>query len=220
MNDIWVVFPTGNSKAGQTCADAWKSHGFKVACLTDLGEPRVDADLVLTPNKYPGCVASLNLLAKSAFDFGAIGVVLAADDCFPGINASRLWQRYQQLLGGFGVLQATGDYYEALSWCAPFPLIGRGTFKTLYGGAGPLCGDYRHYYADQEIRDVAILNGCFAEDPESIIEHRHSSRGFSDNLPTAKRAAAQSIHAGDSATYERRKAAGFPGAWFIPKQAA
>jgi hypothetical protein len=220
MNDIWVVFPTGNSKAGQVCADAWRAHGFKVGVLTDLEEPTVNADLVLTPNKYPGCVASLNLLAKSAFNLGACGVVLSADDGFPGSTAERFWQRYQKQLGGFGVLQPIGDFYEAFNWCAPCPIIGRSTFESLYGGNGPLCGDYRHYFADQEIRDVAILNGCFATDPELTIEHRHSSRGFTDTLPAEKRAFAQSVHAGDSVTYEQRKASGFPGAWTQRRLAA
>jgi hypothetical protein len=220
MNDIWVVFPTGNSAAGQVCADAWKAHGFKVGVLIDLDEPKVDADLVLIPDKYPGCVASLNMLTKRAFELGAAGVVLSADDGFPGSTSDKFWQRYQELLGGFGVLQPTGDFYEAFNWCAPCPLIGRSTFACLYGGNGPLCGDYRHYYADQEIRDVAIASRCFATDNELTIEHRHFSRGHKDTLPPAKRRYAQSTNAGDRHTYEFRKAAGFPGAWFTKNPAA
>lgn len=212
----WVVFPSGNSAAAAVCVDAWRAAGWRVAVLIDHDQSPVDCDLLLRPERYPGYVASQNTLAALAFDAGADAVLIAGDDIYPGrgADAATLWQVYRDAFSdGVGVLQATGDRYDAMDWCAPFPLISAKTARLLYGGSAVYHPGYRHFFADQECREAAIRVGRYAEVTTVVIEHRHHSRGHADTLPPEKRRAASDRHAADWQRFRERQQAGFPGAW-------
>lgn len=211
---IWCVFPTGNSEAGQRCADAWTLAGVEVACMIDPGQPLIRCDWLLQPSEYPGYVAAQNELAALAFDNGATAVLIGADDIHPGTGVTADALSTEIVYHGRGaIIQATGDRYEAMSWCAPFPLITREAAARLNDGRHVYHPGYRHFFADQELRDVAIAASVYIEEPRLKIEHRHHTRGHADTLPAEKRQAASARHEADRLIYEQRLALGFPGAW-------
>ena len=201
---LWAAFPSGNSEQASICAKAWRERGYRVAVLVDEGQPSVDCDLTITEPNYRGTAAAF---AKM---FGQIGesMLCLNDDVFPGDGADADNMARLLLLrfpDTFGVLQATGDWYDAMAWCAPYPLIGKRYMQTE-----PWHEGYYHLHCDEELRAVAIRRAAYAELPDVHIEHRHKSLGFTDSLPAEKRAKNNERHAADRALYETRKAVGFP----------
>lgn len=201
--DLWIIYPTGNAVAGANAAAAWHDAGLKVACMVDSDSEWIDCDLLKVADQFPGYVPAQNLLAREAFDAGAEAVLIGADDIYPGrnANADAILQHYREALPALdGAMQCTGDWYDAMAWCAPFPVIGKAWHQTR----GAYHPGYRHYFADQDLKEHAQLLGKFVECPDIAIEHRHFTRGHADNLPSEKRNRAQQFHATDYAEYVAR----------------
>jgi hypothetical protein len=217
----WAIFPSGDPDIGQACADAWREVGWSVAVFTDYGERKVDCDMAVE-GEYQGQPATFNRLIRYLLRQGQFaGAMCGNDDMFPGPGAdvrhfsARFIERFPDT---FGVAQATGDWYDAMDWCAPAPLIGRDYCWRINQGFGPWWSEYHHLHCDQELRSVAMMLDAYAEFPDVTIEHRHHSRGHADQLPPLKRLRLSDRSRLDAGIYQHRAANGFPG--HEPVQAA
>lgn len=202
---IWAIFPSGNSEQADKCAAEWRRAGYEVAVLIDAGQTPVKCERLFIEPDYRGTAAAFNRMIRELD--GDLFLCLN-DDVFPGPGADadnfgRIFR--ERFPDGFGVMQATGAWYDAMAWCAPYPLIG-----AKYAATKPWHEGYYHLHCDQELRDVAIRRNAYAECPEVAIEHRHYTMGHADTLPAEKRAKNRARHLADAKLYEARKAAGFP----------
>lgn len=215
MDDIWAAFPSGNSEAAAICVKAWQDAGYKVAVLIDDEQADVPCDLLYQTDSYGGTAASFKILVNEMLGEGARLMALINDDFFPTFNASaeNVANRYAcHFPDGCGALQPTGDWYAALSWCCPSPVVDAEFAKRFNGGMGVFWPEYYHLYCDQEFRDVTRRIGCLVETDMIGFEHRHRTRGHADQLPAEKRQKIVARHDADKALFLSRQAAGFPGA--------
>lgn len=213
QSEWWVVFPAGNSTAGQVCSNLWRSEGWRTAVFTDAGNPLVKCDRGMT-GEYRGVAATFNAFARELIPRGARGMLYCNDDIFPSKGAdvetfSRLF--LERFPDTFGIAQPTGIWYDSYNYAACCPLVGAEFARRMNGGAGAFREEYRHFYDDQEIKDVAELRGCYAQLPEVHLKHLHHSYGFADTLPEEKRKRIYEARARSERIYNQRKAAGFPG---------
>jgi hypothetical protein len=218
-HNLWAIFPSGNSTQAQTCTNAWRDAGYRVAVLIDEGQSSVDCDHLIIEANYTGTASSLNRLASHCWQQGADAVACVNDDMFPGsgaeaANVSHVITQFMPDL--LGVIHSLGDYYDALAWCCPHPIIGREYGLKANQGLGIFWPQYFHLFCDQELKDVATKYGLLHQTPSITIEHRHYSRGHADNLPSEKRERTNQRHAADRKLYELRKSACFPGSEFLP----
>lgn len=202
----WAIFPSGNSEAAQVCVNAWRKAGWKVAVLVDEGQPLVDCDLLHYEPNYSGTAAAYNKLLARIGDWEIVACV--NDDMFPNPCSAADAALVMRALGGNHVIQATGDWYEAMAWCCPSPIMDKKFAESMSGK--PWHEGYYHLFVDEELRTVALHSGRYAEVPTLRIEHRHKSRGHADLLPPEKRAKNNARHAADRQLFEQRKRAGFP----------
>ena len=217
MLNLWAVFPSGNSEAAQVCVNAWRDNGYKVAVLIDAGQPNVDCDHLIIESNYAGTATSLNRLLSHCWQQHADAVACVNDDMFPGngADAANVSDVINQLMPDtFGVIHSLGDYYDALAWCCPHPIIGRKYGLAANGGMGAWWPQYWHNFPDQELKDVANGRGLLHSTAAIAIEHRHRTRGHDDKLPEEKRRRIIQRYNADKSLYELRKGAGFPGAVF------
>jgi hypothetical protein len=205
----WAIFPSGNSIAAQSCANAWKAAGWKVAVLIDDDQPDVECDWLIREPKYSGTGASFNKLLDAIGDWHIAACV--NDDMFPTRCTVQQVLMTMSAVGGNAVLQPTKEYYEAMQWCAPCPIIDSTYAKKINCGCGPWWPGYRHFFCDQEFRDVAIRFGRYFECKDLGIKHCHHTMGFPDTLPPEKRKVNRMRHKADEQLYRQRLVAGFPG---------
>lgn len=207
----WAIFPSGNSVAAAECVAAWRDAGWRVGVLIDADQTAVSCDQLVIESHYAGTGASFNTLIRSIQRYEWSVVACVNDDMFPdrceGDFAEYLLR--QAFSGGTcGVVQPTGRWYDAMKWCAPSPIIGREYIARFPQGV--FYSGYYHLYVDQELRDVAIRNGCYAETKSLGIDHRHKSMGHPDRLPPEKREKNNARHRADAELYEKRLRTGFP----------
>ena len=216
MADTWAVFPSGNSEAAQTCSDAWAAAGYRTAVLIAAGQKPVRCDVLMIEESYGGIPKSFKLLCDTVIDdHGANLIACINDDMFPTFNAGaeNVANRFAaQFPNGCGAMQPTGDWYSALAWCCPSPVVNAEFAKRYNGGKGIFWPEYYHFYCDQEFRDVTLRLGCLFETDLIGFEHRHWTRGHVDQLPVEKREKIQSRYDTDKMTYINRANLWFPGA--------
>lgn len=129
----------------------------------------------------------------------------------------------------FGVMQPTGDRWgeeepinRQLFPSAPAyidricgsPWLGRAFCERMYGGQGPLCSEYSHMYVDEELQNVAQRLGVLWQRRDLTHYHKHWARvhGLVTDMPPFLQVAnSQSAWRKAKATFEARKAGGFPG---------
>jgi hypothetical protein len=111
-------------------------------------------------------------------------------------------------------MQPTGDsWYDSLGKpseriCGS-PIFGRGWVTRAYGGQGVLCPEYKNFYADEELLNVAKKLGVLWQDPGTSHEHDHWSRK-PEARPPVTHALTNSWWDSDKATFERRRDSGWP----------
>lgn len=199
----WAIFPSGNSEAGQACADAWSAAGWMVAVLIDTDQPSVRCDRLFLETNYRGTGAAFNrMIAELDFDM----VACVNDDMYPTkCNETDALAEMLIKFGGMcGVIQPTGIYFDGNAHAATSPIIGR-DYIAAYGPAWD--ERFYHLWGDARLRDLAIQRHRFIESPRLGIEHRHHTQGHADTLPPAKRAANNAQHKADRELYERLSAA-------------
>jgi hypothetical protein len=99
----------------------------------------------------------------------------------------------------FGVMQPTGDRWgdtqlarrqygenrgAYIDRIAGSPWFGREWVKCAYGGNGPMWGEYRHMYADEELLEVATKLGVYWPRRDLIQLHKHWGRKPGDEFAT------------------------------------
>ncbi len=133
----------------------------------------------------------------------------------------------------FGVMQPTGDRWgdtpatralfgenrgAYIDRIAGSPWMGREWVKRVYGGNGPMCADYFHMYADEELLEVATKLGVYWPRRDLIQLHQHWGRKPEGEYATAKdipdflqQVNTQQHWHESKKIFDERKAAGWPG---------
>jgi hypothetical protein len=211
----WVVFPTVDVARATKCCREWQHWGYKVAILIEKARATksqvesIGADKTIRTADYRGFAWAANKLCR--FVPGDI-VVVIGDDITPHPQESGpvLARRFMRMFPDtFGVLQPLGDLWACAATVCQSPWIGRKFIEEAYGGKGPYCEEYFHYFADAELQDVATKLGCFEQDKSIIQYHDHWQRKPDGERPAHLLKAKERWNA-DKATYERRKTANFP----------
>lgn len=214
----YVVMPVAHEDKCRENLPLWVERGYSVLVMQDRFKFSLDylhsnACVVLVDPPYRGWPKCVNSLAKMAVvKFGATLVVAAGDDMRPDPNltAERMAERYySRFADGLGVMQPTGDTMDGTDRICGSPIVGPAWVKRCYGGAGGvLCGEYHNFYADEELLNVARELGLLWQDPETCHYHDHWTRRGGERPQTAHDT--QLWWDSDKATFERRRAAGWP----------
>lgn len=130
----------------------------------------------------------------------------------------------------FGIMQPTGDrwgdspaarqQYGAdrgayLDRICGSPWMGREWVQRSYGGRGPMHEGYFHYYADEELQEVAQSAGVLWQRRDVIQLHEHWGRkddATEADMPEWYRRIVNPDWQRSQELFSARKAAGFPGA--------
>lgn len=221
--DVWVSWPSANPARSEATAAKWQQKGYKVAVWYDIGkapEKKSVADFVHLRSDYRGYWRAQNFMARYLVRHqGADIVVYAADDIDPipdrepGDIALAFRDRFPD---GFGLMQPCGDpqgevidrKHNAARICGS-AWYGDGWIERAYGGRHPTCELYAHFYADQEVMEVAERLGVLWWRPELTQLHRHWSFGHGQIAPHQE--ANQRHWDFDRKLFFERKAQGFPG---------
>jgi hypothetical protein len=211
------------------CVAAWKQMGYgtAIACEDRERIDKLPVDFGIEQPSYPGYASSVNRLVHNilANDHECMAVVAAGDDMWPDQKrtAKEIVEVLVKRFGGtLFVLQPTGDRWRLPTSDTPqservagSPFLGREWCLRAYEGQGPLWQEYTHCFADQELAEVAEMHGVMFWDPD--IKHLHNHFLRMGNRPPPHAAKAYAAYADDQATFERRKAAGFPGSDLLPE---
>jgi hypothetical protein len=200
----------------------WQDMGYKLAILRQ--GCTVPADILVYTNRYMGMPQSINTLTHYVLgqDSEAEWLVLGNDDIEPDPNHTPdLIARECGLHFGmgygcistFGVMQPTGDRWNegSIDRAAASAWMGREWCRTMYGGTGPMCNEYTHYYCDTELQEVAEYRGVFWQRRDLVQAHKHWTREGKPTPGHMKEIYTGLVLQADKETYERRKRAVFPG---------
>lgn len=225
---VAVLMPIAHEAKCRMTLPMWVERGYEVVVIQDKYRFPVPDGVHLIPPKrdsYPGWPKSINELVKvcgketSDFMGGPADLFIAAGDDMhpdPKLTAQQMAEKYfSRFPSGEGVMQPTGDdWTDSLGRIAEricgSPVFGRVWATQAYGGQGPLCPEYHNFYADEELLNVAKGAGLLWQDRETSHYHDHWSRRGDPR--TATELHTQDWWAEDKATFERRRAAGFPNA--------
>jgi hypothetical protein len=216
---VAFAIPSANAtKCGETFA-RWKSLGYETYVLVDGATPvPTNADTVLRVEEYEGYAASVNLLARLAVADGADIVITGGDDVLPVpiTPAKELARQFKEHFPNLlGIMEPCGDRHmvDAAGLCAAervciAPWMGREWVRRGYGGKGPLFEGYRHFFVDEEIKNVAEKLGILWQRSDLTQYHDHWTRSRQRPAYLDKAAA---DWATAKALFESRRDAGFPG---------
>lgn len=220
---VWFAIPTADPvRCGETFA-VWKARGYRTAALTDGPEKGAvgNADLVRHVRTYPGYAAAVNDLARHVLDLdpAAEWVVTGGDDVYPDMSETPEHVAAQcaaHFGGTLGVMECTGDRWQendqglcAAERVCVAPWLGRAWCRRAYGGRGPLCEDYAHFFVDEDLKNVAERLGLLWHRRDLTQFHRHWSRYGLPRPAYLNKAADGWAAARD--LFIRRRDAGFPG---------
>lgn len=214
--NIWVSMVSGNAELAETNGQKWKDAGFKLFADIEHGKVRC-ADLTVI-RTYDGHPRSSNQAIADCIELGADIVLNVNDDMFPiNLTTTDLIKAWAFAFGEstLGVMQCAGDMWGGMAWAAVCPAVGRDYAKRINGGKGLYWHEYDHYFADQEIRDVAMRCEKYVQHPTLMIYHDHHTRGGRDGLSEMNREHTRAKHEHDRRIYEARRSANFPGSELI-----
>jgi len=206
--------PSANSTNAARCVPAWRDMGYRVAILQDRTPICVPCDARLVRTSYPGWAASINSLCREVVPDSCPVVVGGADDMYPDPSfraqeiAGQFLERFPDT---FGVMQPTGDDFEATGSVCGSPWLGREWMRRMYKGRGGLCELYTQQYADEELFWVAKCAGRLWTRPELSQRHDHFRR-LGEPAPGYWVASAAANELRDCETFVERSGQGFPGA--------
>lgn len=216
MADVWFVVPT--KAAPMNKLGMWRDRGYKVWTFQDVGDPMATCDAV-TFGVYEGYAKAVNQLVTGVLSMhsGVQWIVTGGDDYSPDMNIDpqKIAQECtEHFKGTFGVMQPTGDRWmvDQNGLCAServcdCPWMGVDFCRRMYGGIGPLWPEYRHWFVDEELHEVASKLGVLWHRPDIRQFHYHWSRtgkARPEYLRNLNWEQAKDL-------YFSRKAAGFPG---------
>lgn len=211
--DVWYAIPSACPEAARKNLPLWKDMGYKVAVLQD--RIRFDlpcADLIATPwDHYRGWPQSVNHLIQNHIPASVQIVVTGGDDMRPDpkVTAQEAAQLFlHHFPDTFGVMQPTGDDFPGTNLICGSPWLGRSLIQRLNRGTGPLWSQYIHFFADEELHNVAKSLGILRNEPSLCQYHDHWTR---------KNQGADEVHsilngfwASDKSVHEFRKRNGYP----------
>ena len=212
-NEVWFAIPSANPGKCAKVLPVWRKMGYKIAILQNHTRGEVDADRVLWKDFYPGWPESINILCREVVPKEAPLVVSGGDDMLPDPNhtAQELLAQFRERFpDGYGVMQPHGDEFLcAKNYCGS-PFLGRGWIERAYGGRGPMPGEYRHNWADNELFWVAKCQGVLWDRPDLSHFHDHFTRhgGTEEDYWTAN---VQRHDRDDCRRFIARSWLGFPG---------
>jgi len=228
---VWLTIPSAKPAAeSQSCIDAWRDMGYKVAVQRD-NRRDVNADLVNVVNPYAGYAIACNSLIQYVReqDPSAAWFVCAGDDIWPDWTkqADVIAAECEAYFGGtYGVMQPTGDrwgedpnqpnhtlrgaYIDRV--CAS-AFIGSQFVDWTYEARGPLYPGYYHMFVDEELQAVAVQLNCLWQRRDLKHVHHHWQRERRP-MPEYLRYANSAQHWVEAqALFANRKQNGFPGAF-------
>ena len=210
---VLVAWPTVDVAEANVTAGIWKGRGYDTAILTEQPtEPQQHIDHTICVPTWKGFPNAANELCQ-AFSSQYDIIVIGGNDLYPDRAhlACEIEAEFKDYFGGtFGLMHPTGDRYGLIDDAAICPWIGSEYIAKMYGGKGPYCEEYYHYFCDGELQDAATLNGTFWQREDLSQFHAHWSRHGAtrpQHLQVAK-----DHHPEDQRTYHARKANNFPGA--------
>lgn len=212
--DVWFVLPTANAENCARNLPAWRERGYRIALLQDRVRFEAEADAIIAATKYPGWGAAVNRLFREAVPSSCQVVVAGGDDMLPDPHHSAAEIRDQFLdhfQGSFGVMQPTGDDYEATRVICGSPWLGRAWMQRMYQGQGGMPETYTHQWADDELYWVARCAGRFWARPDLTQHHDHFLRR-GESAPAYWAESAGRHEEQDCLTFIARSRSGFPGA--------
>lgn len=208
--NVWAVWPTVNIERTQKMIPIWRVKGYKVAVLLDFNRyVKLDCDMLLVQERWQGFPVAANLLCHSVP--GDI-VVVIGDDVYPDLKltAQDIAKDFiKKFPSTFGVMQPIGDDFGSTKICAVSPWVGRKFIEEMYGGYGPFCTDYFHYYTDHELQIIATKYNAFYQRSDVTQFHDHWQRKENPERPQYLLKAGELWHR-DEIIFKQRKAAGFP----------
>lgn len=209
--NLWVSMVSGNPSLAEFNGRKWKAAGFKLFADIECGlVPCADETRM---RAYDGHPRSSNRAIADCIALGADVVLNVNDDMYPiDMTADDLIRAWSFVfdLSTLGVMQCAGDMWGGMAWAAVCPAVGREYAQRINGGRGLYWPEYNHYFADQEIREVAERLGKFHLHTSLKIYHDHHTRGGRDGLTAQNRAHTQSKHERDRQIYNSRLSANFP----------
>lgn len=212
--EVWFVLPSANADNCRRNLPAWRDQGYRVAVLQDRERFDVIADAVLVRDRYPGWAGSVNTLFREVVPATCRVVVSGGDDMLPDPHkrAAEIAAEFlDHFNGDFGVMQPTGDGFEATETICGSPWLGRSWMERMYAGAGGLCTAYFQQYADDELYWVSRCAGRFWARPDLTQYHEHFRR-MDKPAPAYWVDSAASHDESDCLTFIARSRTGFPGA--------
>jgi hypothetical protein len=210
---VWFAIPSASVERCRDRLPAWREAGYRIAVLQNEERGDIPADIVHWCDRYPGWAESINILCRDIVPASADIVVSGGDDMLPDPvrDATRLADEYfERFPDGFGVMQPAGDdYMWSRNYCGS-PWFGRKFFTTMYGGAGPMHGGYRHNWADYELYWVARCLGVLWMRDNAAQYHAHFTRE-GEEQPAWWTRNVSGADRSDCALFLARKNHGFPG---------
>lgn len=232
--DIWYAIPT--KKEPNEVAEAirpWQEMGYKVGLFRDIGDPQVNADLVIK-GVYTGYPNAVNALCRSILtdpqrQAKVQFIVTGGDDILPDpdANPQDVAEECIDHFGNtYGVMQPTGDNWmmdasgkPASARICGSPWMGREFIERINGGNGPIWHEWYHFFCDEEMKCVTEKLGILWQRKDLIHHHNHWSRELGSRATRpAYLLKAQTNWEEAKALFERRKATGFPGHEPLPAQ--
>jgi len=229
----WVVFPSADPVKGTAAVERWSRQGYKVCVAVDQGKPPILCDMpVVLDRPWEGYYRHINELVRTVFehDLQAELVTCIGDDMDPDTFkksyeiALMYWDRFPK---GGGVWQACGDPQGPDRYGVPAAarICGSPTFDRLWtakahGGRGPFWPEYRSYYGDEDLWNVAKLCGALHLEPTVSFWHHHwSFQAPPRNRPARYNLVNSSQHwPQDRDLFQSRKENGFPGWELLEKE--
>ncbi|USN97935.1 MAG: hypothetical protein H6810_07000 [Phycisphaeraceae bacterium] len=211
---VWFVLPSANAENCRRRLPAWRDLGYRIAVLQDRVRFEAPCDVVIRRDRYPGWGASVNAMFREVVPADCPVIVSGGDDMLPDPSrrAGEIAEEFlDHFAGSFGVMQPTGDDFEATAQICGSPWMGREWLERMYAGRGGMSEAYVHQYADDELFWVSRCASRLWIRPDLTQRHEHFRR---TNEP-APRYWAESAGANDEAdclTFIARSRAGFPGA--------
>lgn len=223
--NIWYAIPSARPSAeANQVLRLWHERGYKIALWRD-DQADLPLSHVVKIGDYPGYAKAVNTLAKEiiSVDHDVEWIVTGGDDVQPDLQFSAAEigaQCSEHFKGTFGVMQPTGDRWgdargAYIDRVCGSPWMGREFCQRMYGGRGPLFEGYQHMFVDQELQEVATINGCFQQRIGLIQLHVHwgrSTLATRNDIPPHLRKWNEPAHWAQSRElFETRKRGGFPG---------
>lgn len=220
---VWYAIPSAReAEEVAPIVTEWKFRGCRVALYRDPKADDVQGADVNFHAPYQGYAHAVNTLVRQilANDPEAEWIATGGDDIMPDPHksADEIARECTIYFGGtLGIMQPTGDRHmeDGKGTCAAervcvSPWLGREWCVRSYGGKGPFCEEYFHFFVDEELHDVATALGLLWHRRDLSQHHKHWMRQSPKQRPEHLKKAAATWAAAKK-MFTERKAAGFPG---------